>query len=361
MEFLNLDWGAWEALITAWGGTRANAREVWQQVYRRGETDFTRIETLPPALRERLMQEVRLDMPLLVERRESPDGETRKDLLRLSDGEQVEVVLLRYGRRRSVCVSTQVGCPVGCLFCATGQMGFVRSLSPAEILAQVLHFQRAVVAAGAPGSVGLSNVVLMGMGEPLLNEAATVAAIQRLVDQRAFGFPRRRVTLSTVGVIPAIERLARDGSAGVNLAVSLHAATDELRGRLIPLARRYPLEALKATLRRYTEQTGRRVMIEWVLIRGVNDTLEQARALARWLDGLPAHVNLIRLNPTAGYAGRPAGEEAIGTFAAVLDQVGVPHTVRQRRGKTIEAGCGQLRRRVALRVGARSKFDLNAG
>ncbi len=351
MEFLNLDWAAWEALMIAWGGRRADARGVWQRVYRHGETDFMRMETLPLVLRERLIQEVRLDTPVLLERQESSDGETCKDLLRLSDGEQIEVVLLRYGRRRSVCISTQVGCPVGCLFCATGQMGFVRSLSLAEILAQVLHFQREIVTSEAPGSVGLSNVVFMGMGEPLLNEAATVAAIQRLTDQRAFGFPRRRVTLSTVGIIPAIERLAQGGGTSVNLAVSLHAATDELRARLIPLARRYPLEALKAALRRYTERTGHRVMIEWVLIQGVNDMPEQAKALVNWLDGLSAHVNLIRLNPTPAYSGQSASEVAIGTFAAVLDRAGVPHTVRQRRGSAIEAGCGQLRQRVALRFG----------
>ena len=281
-------------------------------------------DTLPP-------------LPVLA-RQESPDGETRKDLLQLPDGETVEVVLLRYRERRSVCVSTQVGCACGCAFCATGQMGFVRDLSAAEIIAQVEHARR-------ESGPALSNVVLMGMGEPLLNYEHTLAAGRRITDQRGLGFPPRRVTISTVGIADGIERLGRaDGDLPVKLAVSLHAATDAVRDRIMPINRRYPLDEVFAAVERYIAWTGRRVMFEWVFIAGVNDDPAQAESLAERVAGWPVHVNLMRLNPTPGYAGRPAPPESLEAFAAVLDKAGIPHTVRQRRGSEIEAGCGQLRR-----------------
>jgi len=277
-------------------------------------------------------------VPPVLARQEAPDGETRKDLLRLEDGEQIEVVLLRYRERRSACVSTQVGCACGCSFCATGQMGFGRDLSSAEIVAQVLHLQRELAARGER----LSNVVLMGMGEPLLNYEQALAAVRRLVDPRALGFVQRRITLSTVGIVPGIERLAEEDLL-INLAVSLHAATDALRDDLVPVNRRYPLDDLFAALRQYTARTQRRVLFEWVMIDGVNDTPEQAEALVARLAGLPAHVNVIRMNPTAEYGGRPSALGAIEAFRVVLDRAQVPHTMRQRRGGAIEAGCGQLR------------------
>jgi 23S rRNA (adenine2503-C2)-methyltransferase len=274
----------------------------------------------------------------LLARQESPEGDTRKDLLRLQDGECVEVVLLRYRDRRSVCVSTQIGCACGCVFCATGQAGFVRQLSAEEIVAQVLHFWNELVTVGER----LSNIVLMGMGEPLLNYEQTVEAIRWLSHPRTLGFVQRRITLSTVGIVPGIERLGGEGLY-INLAVSLHAATDELRNRLVPIGRRYDLDRLCDALREYTARTGRRVMIEWAMIAGVNDSLDQAEALAALLQGIPAHVNLIRLNPTSGYAGQPATWEAIEAFTTVLDRAGIPHTLRQQRGVAIRAGCGQLR------------------
>jgi 23S rRNA (adenine2503-C2)-methyltransferase len=279
-------------------------------------------------------------VPLVLDRQEAPDGETRKDLLQLEDGEQIEVVLLRYRERRSGCISTQVGCACGCRFCATGQMGFVRQLSSDEIVAQVLHLQRELVGQ----QERLSNVVLMGMGEPLLNYEATVEAIRRLTDPRAFGFPPRRITLSTVGIAPGIERLAAE-NLQVNLAVSLHAATDVLRDRLVSINRRYPLDDLFAAVKWYVARTQRRVMFEWVMIDRINDTREQAEKLAARLRGLPAHVNVIRLNPTLSYDERPSSLAAIETFTAVLDRAHIPHTMRQRRGAAIAAGCGQLRRR----------------
>jgi len=341
IDLYDLDLPAIEALLASWGQPRAHVRPVWDWLYHRLATDFDHMTTLPPALRERLAAETTLSIPQVLARHEAPDGETRKDLLRLADGQQVEVVLLRYRQRRSACVSTQVGCACGCPFCATGQMGFVRHLTTGEIVAQVLHLQREL----APQHRQLSNVVLMGMGEPLLNYEPTLAAVQRLVDPRAAGIPPRRITLSTVGIVPGIRRLAAEDLA-IKLAVSLHAATDALRDWLVPVNHRYPLDDLFAALGAYTIRTGRRVLLEWVMIDGVNDTPEQAQALVDRLARMPAHVNLIRLNATADYAGRPSTPSAIQAFTSVLDRAHIPHTLRQRRGVAISAGCGQLRSRV---------------
>ena len=286
---------------------------------------------------DRLMTEA-LTLPRVLARQEDPGGETRKDLLELEDGAQIEVVLLRYRERRTACISTQVGCACGCLFCATGQMGFRRQLTCEEILAQVLHLQQEL----GLRDERLTNVVLMGMGEPLLNYDNTLSGIRRLVDPRGLGFVQRRITVSTVGIVPGIKRLMDEG-LGVNLAISLHAATDGLRRQLVPVSERYSLAELLAAAKLYTSRTQRRVMFEWVLIDGVNDTLEQAEALVERLAGMPAHVNLIRLNATAGYEGRSSPEETIDGFAAALDRAGIPHTMRQRRGEAISAGCGQLR------------------
>lgn len=334
----DLELPALEALLAAWGEARADAREVWKWLYQRGATDFDRMTTLPQTLRERLAAETTFYVPPVLARQEAPDGETRKDLLQLKDGERIEVVLLRYRERRSACISTQVGCACGCPFCATGQVGFVRHLSSEEIVAQVLHLQREL----ATQQESLSNIVLMGMGEPLLNYEHTLAAVRRLIDPRALGFAPRRITLSTVGIVPGIERLA-DENVQINLAISLHAATDALRSRLVPVNRRYPLDELFAAVREYTAQTQRQVLFEWVMIAGVNDTREQAEALVTRLAGLPAHVNLIRLNPTPNYDGQPSALAAIEAFTEVLDRAHIPHTMRQRRGATITAGCGQLR------------------
>lgn len=284
--------------------------------------------------------------PQLLACEESPEGDTRKDLLRLQDGECIEVVLLRYRERRSVCISTQVGCGCGCVFCATGQAGFVRQLSAEEIVAQVLHFWNELAGAGER----LSNIVLMGMGEPLLNYEQTLEAIRWLSHPHTLGFVQRRITLSTVGIVPGIERLGGEGLY-INLAVSLHAATDELRSQLIPIGRHYSLDQLRAALRDYTARTGRRIMIEWALIAGVNDSAEQAEALIAFLAGIPAHVNIMRLNPTPGYTGQPATWEAIEAFTDMLDRANVPHTLRQQRGAAIGAGCGQLRFRRYTRDG----------
>lgn len=316
------------------------ARTIWRWLYDDCVVSYADMVDLPARLQEMLQAELPLHPPNLVTSTQSPDGNTRKDLLRMADGACVETVLLRYRHRYAVCVSTQVGCACDCRFCATGQMGFVRQLSAGEILGQVIHVQRILATEG----VRLSNVVLMGMGEPLLNETATLHAVERLVDPRAVRLAPGRVTLSTVGIVPGIHHLADLHSRlPIKLAVSLHAATDDLRNQLMPINRRYPLASLWDALRSYTNKTGRRVFFEWLMISGVNDTPEQALALAEQLQDLPSHVNLIRLNPTESYDAQPSTPDAVDAFTAVLDANGIPHTMRQRRGSRIEAGCGQLR------------------
>ncbi len=271
----------------------------------------------------------------------SSDGFTHKLLLRLHDGQTIETVLMRFKGRATVCISTQAGCAMGCVFCATGQMGFVRHLSPGEIVAQVLHVTGVLRQSGE----ALRNIVLMGMGEPLHNYEATMEAVDILVDQLGLAIGPRFITLSTVGVVPGILRLA-DEDRPVHLAVSLHGATDEERAALVPVGKRWPLEELMDACRYYSEKRQRRIFFEWTLIAGKNDTPEQAHALGQLLRGMDAHVNLIPLNPTVGYGGAPSNTEAVRAFQDVLAGYGLPSTVRQRRGIDIAAGCGQLKAAV---------------
>ena len=345
IDLYNLSFAALEAHIIAWSESPAHARTLWKWLYRAYPADFDNLPpTLSQSLRARLPAETSLVIPAVVDSQSAPDGSTRKDLLQLADGERIEVVLMRYRHRHSACISTQVGCACGCRFCATGQMGFTRQLSAGEIVAQVVHAQRVLAATGKT----LSNFVLMGMGEPLLNYDNTLDAIRRLCDPRGIGFVQRRITLSTVGIVPGIERLAGEDLL-INLAVSLHAATDVVRDTLLPINRRYPLDDLCAALKRYTTTTQRHVMLEWVMIDGINDTPEQAEALIARFARIPAHVNVILLNPTPDYPERPSSPQAVDAFITLLDRAGIPHTMRQRRGGTITAACGQLRQRALLK------------
>ena len=342
-DLLSLDLDALEEQLRDWGMSAAEARRlgrgIWRQLYHGAVASVESLTEVPSAVRNRLTQEYELPTPIHVARQGDLRLGAVKDLLRLPDGSQIEVVLLAYRDRHAVCVSTQVGCACGCVFCATGQDGFVRNLSASEIVAQVLHMQRWLVSQGRR----VSNVVFMGMGEPLLN-ADTFKAVQRLVDPKALGIPPRRITLSTVGIVPGIVRLADMCHAlPINLALSLHAATDELRDQLVPMNRTYPLAALHDALAYYVDRTQRHVFIEWTLISGVNDSSQQAEALIGWLQGLPAHVNLIPLNSTPSYRGEPTTGQQLAVFTAVLDRHGIAHTVRQRKGTQIAAGCGQLK------------------
>jgi 23S rRNA (adenine2503-C2)-methyltransferase len=342
-------------LLTTWGEPRFRADQVWHWLYRSLAGDYEAMGNLPAALRERLAAETDLMLIALLAQQESASGQTRKLLFRLRDGNTIESVLMQYHDRRTACISTQAGCGMDCTFCATGQGGLARNLSAGEIVAQVLHFAREIREAEIERARAhgyradtlehpITNVVLMGMGEPLANYEATWHAIETLADVRGYGLGARRITLSTVGLVPGIQRLAEEG-LHINLAVSLHAADDGLRNQLVPVNRRYPLADLMSAIRNYAERTRRRVTIEYALIDGVNDSADQARQLAGLLQGLLCHVNLIPLNPTSGSPMRPSPHEQVSAFRDELERLGIPTTVRMRRGIDIEAGCGQLRQR----------------
>jgi 23S rRNA (adenine2503-C2)-methyltransferase len=293
-------------------------------------------------LRRRLEAEISLALPTVAAEAHSTDGFTRKYLLALDDGRRIETVLMRFTGRVTACISSQAGCAMGCVFCATGQMGFSRHLTPGEIVAQVMHL--AGVLNGnrrTEPRERLRNVVLMGMGEPLHNYGAVMRAVDILRDQNGPAIGAKRITLSTVGVIPGIVRLA-DEARPIQLAVSLHAATQAERAALVPAAQRWPLDALMDACRYYVGKQRRRIFFEWTLIAGRNDTSEQAHAVGRLLRGLQAQVNLIPLNPTRDYDGAPSDQGAARRFQGVLAGYGLPSTVRQRRGIDIAAGCGQL-------------------
>jgi len=327
--------------LQAWFAERGEApyraRQVWNHLYHSLAVDPLAFTDLPLPLRAQLQQEFAFSSLASAGMKNSSDGKTTKTLYRLQDGDAIETVLMHYDRRRTVCISTQAGCAMGCSFCATGQMGFGRNLTSGEILEQVLNAARHLRAEG----VGLTNIVVMGMGEPFHNYEATMRALDRLNDPDGFAFGARRMTVSTVGIVPMIERFTEEARQ-VNLAISLHAATDDLRDRLLPVNRRYPLEAVMASARAYVRRTRRRISFEWALIDGVNDGAEQATALAMLLSGLTCHVNLIPLNPTDGYAGSATSALSAQTFAEILRAAGIPVTLRQRRGIEIQAGCGQL-------------------
>jgi len=324
-------------LLAGWGYSDYYAGLVWSGLYRDLATTPEAIAGLRPELGERLAAETSIDTLAMRSSIDSADGHTRKVLLDLNDGAAIETVLMYFRGRATACVSTQVGCAMGCVFCATGQMGFRRHLAPGEIVAQVVYVARVLRQRGEV----LRNIVLMGMGEPLHNYDATMAALDTLMAPRGLTIAPRFITLSTVGVVPGIRRLTAERRP-IRLAVSLHSATDEARARLVPPARRWPLAELMAACHDYTTTLGRRIFFEWTLIDGQNDSVADAHALGRLLAGMDAHVNLIPLNPTLGYDGQPTAGLAARAFQAVLAEYGLPSTVRQRRGIDVAAGCGQL-------------------
>ncbi len=328
------------ARLVAEGVKEAHAPALWMALHRQTSTDLSQHEHFLPPLKRWITDHApQLDLPETTALIQSSDGLTRKLLLKLEDGQEIETVVMGYTGRYTACVSTQAGCAMGCVFCATGQRGFVRHLRPGEIVAQVLAAQRLLKSAG---DSGLRNLVLMGMGEPLHNYDAVMTAMEILCDQRGLSLSARHISISTVGLVPGILRLAEERQP-YNLAVSLHAATDEERSALLPANRRWPLAELMAALRSYGDKTGRRIFIEWTLIEGKNDSPEQAQKVAALLQGLDAHVNLIPLNPTQGFDGQPTGLAAADVFQAIIQDAGFPCTIRQRRGIDVGAGCGQLK------------------
>ncbi len=324
-------------ILATWGQPAFRARQIWQGIYQNLWARPEEFTNLSKQLRERLSAELSFSSLQPATALHSEDNETVKTLYRLPDGRAIEAVLMRYDRRRTLCISTQSGCAMGCVFCATGQMGFQRNLTSGEIVEQVLYYARMLQKEGDR----VTNVVVMGMGEPFHNYNATLKAVDRLNDPNGFNLGARHFTISTVGLVPMILRFAKE-KRQVNLAISLHAANDEQRSALLPVNRKYPIDVLLDACRQYVEMTHRRITFEWALIRDVNDTPETAAELAHRLKGLLCHVNVIPLNPTQRYPGQATTRERAETFRATLEEAGIPCTIRIRRGIDIQAGCGQL-------------------
>jgi len=330
-----------EALAVELGASRYRGRQLATWIYRKGVFDLEAMTDLPKDFRERLTERAVIEVPEPERVTASQDG-SRKLVFLLADGARVSSVLMPDDDRMTLCVSTQVGCGFECRFCLTGVMGLERNLAPAEILGQVLAANRLLAPAGR-----VTHIVFMGMGEPLANLAALVTALRILTDARlGVGYSPRRITVSTVGLVPGIEKLGREGLR-VNLAISLHAATDEVRSRLMPVNRAFDLAALMAALRRYPLAPRQRIFFEYVLLDGVNDTPEDARRLATLLRGLRAKVNLIPFNDWEGAEFHRPPLARILAFQSVLLDAGVTTTVRWSKGEDIGAACGQLREAVS--------------
>ncbi len=330
------------------------ARQIFKWVYQKLVTSFDEMTDLPAAFRQALAAETTLLSINPVDEVTSEDGKTEKVLLELEDGESVESVLMlaeeggESRKRNTVCVSSQVGCQIRCPFCATGQQGFERDLSSGEIIEQVLHFQRRLATHRYDRIIGeaappyLTNIVFMGMGEPLANYESVRKSIETVISKEGMGFGMRRITVSTCGLVPEIKRLAGE-PFHVELAVSLHAADNSLRDRLVPINRKYPVEMLLAAVAEYFEKTGRRPTFEYILFCGVNDSIEHAQELVRRLRGLNCHVNLIMASPTGRKGFEVPSPKQGRVFQDELTRNGVLSTIRLSRGLEIGAACGQLR------------------
>ncbi|MGD8403678.1 MAG: 23S rRNA (adenine(2503)-C(2))-methyltransferase RlmN [Anaerolineales bacterium] len=333
-----------EEMFAELGEPSYRANQVWQGLYKQYWNTPDEFTTLSKSLRGQLDKILRFEPLRPIKYLDSSDGQTRKTLFQLHDKRLIEAVLMKYDPsthkgqgRHTLCISSQAGCAMGCVFCATGQMGFMRNLTSGEIVAQVMYYARML----HEKDENVTNIVLMGMGEPFHNYDEVMAAIDRLNDPDGYNFGARRFTISTVGLIPKIRQFA-DEKRQVNLAISLHAAEDEERSAILPINKKYNISKLLEACRYYVDQTSRRITFEWALIAGVNDTEEVARKLASRLKGLMCHVNAIPLNPTEGYQGQATNRQSAAKFKETLEQAGIPCTIRQRRGIDIQAGCGQL-------------------
>ncbi len=320
------------------------AKQIFEWLWKHGVFDVDKMTNLSLSLREALRSSFIIQPLTKVHQEESTDKETTKFLWQLYDGKMVESVLIRAPGRRTVCVSSQVGCPVRCAFCASGKGGFVRDLSASEIVCQVLAIQQELQAVE---DERITNVVYMGMGEPLRNYDAVVESIRFLSDPAYLGFSKRRITLSTVGIVENILRLANDG-VGVNLAISLHASRQEIRQKIIPYARQYPLEEIMKAVDYFHEATGRDITYEYILLAGVNDRIEDAKDLCALLRGRQGSVNLIPYNAIPGITLQRSTTRDIGAFREYLDRMGIVNTCRYTKGTDIAAACGQLALRESM-------------
>ena len=335
MDIAELDLPELEAALESRGHERYHARQLYRWIYRRGVTDVARMTDLSRSLRDQLPVDFTLRTPTVIADERSVDG-TRKFLLELADGRRIEAVFIPDTPAMTFCISTQVGCAMACDFCLTGKMGLVRNLTAGEIAGQVRVLAAATNLLDHP-----FNVVLMGMGEPLHNYDNTMKALRILHSEHGLAVSPRRVTLSTVGIVPGLERLAREPLMP-NLAISLHATTEEQRTQLVPPNRKYPLADILATCRRFPLKNRSRITFEYVLLDGVNDTPEDARRLVKLLSGIKAKVNLIPLNPAPGIPYDRPSDARVDRFAQILADRHITVSVRKSRGRDIRAACGQL-------------------
>jgi 23S rRNA (adenine2503-C2)-methyltransferase len=354
VNLLEFDAAGLAAFVDSIGERPFRARQLLHWIHQRGVADFDAMTDLARSLRTRLAAAAVVCAPAVVRDTVSGDG-TRKWLLDMGGGDAIETVYIPEDERGTLCISTQAGCAVNCRFCATGHQGFSRNLSTAEIVGQLWWAEhRLREAAGDPRERVISNVVLMGMGEPLQNYDAVLGALRLMIDDNAYGLSRRRVTLSTSGMVPQMDRLARD--CPVALAVSLHAPTDALRDQLVPLNRKYPLRELLAACRRYQRHAPRDfVTFEYVMLAGVNDSDAHARELAALVRDVDCKFNLIPFNPFPGSPLRCASAERMRAFAGILVDAGYVTTIRKTRGDDIDAACGQLAGEVRDRTGVRER------
>ncbi len=326
-----------QIMLKSWEEPAYRTKQIWIGLYQSLWDKPEQFSSLPQSLRVKLSENFSFSLLTPVKEISSSDRRTTKILFKLNDSHTIETVLMRYDERQTLCISTQSGCPMGCVFCATGQMGFGKDLTAGEILSQVLYFARAL----RQENLDVTNVVIMGMGEPFYNYDATLKAVDILNDAQGFNLGARRFTISTVGLIPGIERFTKDHRQ-VNLAISLHATNDKLRSSLLPVNKRYSLPKLLEACWKYTDETHRRITFEWALIQDVNDSVQDAKELASLIRGRLCHVNIIPLNPTRKYSGLATTLQKAAAFKAVLDEQKIPCTIRLRRGIDIHAGCGQL-------------------
>jgi 23S rRNA (adenine2503-C2)-methyltransferase len=356
LNLLNFNLNGLTDYFIAEGEKSFRAKQVFKWIHQRGVDNFSDMTDLSKSLRERLSEQCNIRPPEIVKEQCSVDG-TRKWLMQLEGGNNIETVFIPEKNRGTLCVSSQVGCALNCTFCSTATQGFNRNLTVAEIIGQVWQASRRLRAL-PPSEVHknvITNVVMMGMGEPLLNFDAVVTALSMMRDDLAYALPRRRVTLSTSGVVPKIDQLSV--SADVSLALSLHAPNDELRSQLVPINKKYPIASLMDACRRFvTDKPGRHVTIEYVMLKNINDKREHAKQLARLLEGIPCKVNLIPFNPFPGADYQRSLVEDMDVFLGVLKKAGYIATLRKTRGDDIDAACGQLVGQIIDRTRRNARF-----
>ena len=342
-NLLDLDAHALTAYLTEMGEKPFRAKQLLRWIYQAGESNFSAMTDIAAALREKLSQCATITVPDILKEEISDDG-TRKWLLNVGTGNAVEAVYIPEESRGTLCISSQAGCALDCSFCSTGKQGFNRNLSVAEIIGQ-LWWANHRLGRNSEGNWAISNVVMMGMGEPLLNYSNTVSALRLMLDDQSYGLSRRRVTVSTSGIVPAMDRLRED--CPVALAVSLHAPNDALRDRLVPINQKYPLKELLSACRRYLERAPRDfITFEYVMLDGVNDTVQQAHELVKLMIDVPCKINLIPFNPFPQTHYSRSRPDAISRFKDVLMQADIITTTRKTRGDDIAAACGQLAGKV---------------